>query len=288
MSLALVTGATAGIGRAFAERLARDGHDLVLVARTEATLDRVASEIRAAFGVCVRTLPADLATVSGCRAVEDLVRGGTTVDVLVNNAGIVLRGPFPSNGLDEEETMLDLNVRAVLRLTHAVLPGMVARRSGSIVNVSSFTAAGPGALSTTYPAGKAWLLSFSEALGRSRQLRDAGVRMTVVLPGFTRTELFDRSRFDASRLPGWLWLKPETVASAALRDLARGKAVSVPTLRYKTAVWGLRHLPRLLLQPFSWDLAAPGRPGPTPAPRHPAAPERGAARRYSNRRSSCI
>ncbi|MGB8944037.1 MAG: SDR family NAD(P)-dependent oxidoreductase, partial [Streptomyces sp.] len=108
MSLALVTGATVGIGRAFAERLARDGHDLVLVARTEATLDRVASEIRAAFGVCVRTLPADLATVSGCRAVEDLVQSETTVDVLVNNAGIVLRGPFPSNGLDEEETMLDL------------------------------------------------------------------------------------------------------------------------------------------------------------------------------------
>lgn len=98
--------------------------------------------------------------------------------------------------------MLDLNVRAGPRLRHAVLPAMVARRSGSIVDVSSFMAAGPGALSTTYPAGKAWLLSFSEGLGCSQQLRDAGVRMMVVLPGFTRTGLFDRSRFDASGLPG--------------------------------------------------------------------------------------
>ncbi|WP_405628690.1 SDR family NAD(P)-dependent oxidoreductase [Streptomyces sp. NBC_01174] len=278
MPLALVTGATVGIGRAFAERLARDGYDLILVARTESALHRVASEIRATFCVRVRTLPADLATVSGCQAVEDLVRAGMTIDVLVNNAGIVLRGPFPHNSIDDEEAMLNLNVRAALRLTHAVLPGMMARRSGSIVNVSSFTAAGPGALSTTYPAGKAWLLSFSEAMSRSRQLRDTGVQMTVVLPGFTRTELFDRSRFDASRLPSWLWLKPEAVASAALRDLARGKAVSVPTLRYKAAVWGLRHLPRLLLQPLFWDLSTPGRPGGMPVPLHAAASARPSVR----------
>ncbi|MBT2427483.1 SDR family oxidoreductase [Streptomyces sp. ISL-112] len=271
MPLALVTGATAGIGLAFTERLARDGHDLLLVARTAKTLDRVASQVRASCHVRVRTLPADLATITGCRAVEIRIRSGPAVDILVNNAGITLPNPFLHNGLDEEEAMLDLNVRAVLRLTHAALPGMIERRSGTIVNISSFTAAGPGALSTTYPAGKAWLLSFSEALGHSRQLRAAGVRMMAVLPGFTRTELFARSRFDASQLPGWLWLEPDQVVSAALRDLERGKAVSVPSLRYKSAVWGLRHLPRPLLRPLCWDLSAPSRLWARPAVTHPGA-----------------
>ncbi|MGG2463841.1 SDR family NAD(P)-dependent oxidoreductase [Streptomyces sp. RGM 3693] len=257
MPLALVTGPTAGIGRAFAERLARDGHDLVLVSRSPDTLEKTAGELRTAHQIHVETLPADLSTVSGCHLVEDRLITGQPVDLLVNNAGTSLPRPFLHNGVDAEEHLLDLNVRAVLRLTHAALPGMLARRYGRIVNVSSFTALGPGGLSTAYPASKAWALSFTEALARSAQLRSGRVHMMAVLPGFTRTELFDRSGFDIAHLPRWIWLTSEQVVAKALRDLERRRVVSIPSLRYKAASWALRYLPRPLLRPTSWDFSAP-------------------------------
>ncbi|MTE19347.1 SDR family NAD(P)-dependent oxidoreductase [Streptomyces sp. TRM43335] len=265
MPLALVTGPTAGIGRAFADRLARDGYDLVLVSRSATDLGSVAAELRAAHGVRVETLPGDLSTVSGCRLVEERVASGPPVDLLVNNAGTALHKPFLHNGVEAEEALLDLNVRAVLRLTHAVLPGMLERGSGRVVNVASFTALGPAGLSSTYPASKAWVLSFSEALARSAQLRGRGVRMMALLPGFTRTELFDRSGFETAHLPRWVWLNSERVVDVALRDLERGRVVSIPGLRYKAASWALRHLPRPLLRSTSWDLWAPnGFWGPRP------------------------
>ncbi|MEV6576391.1 SDR family NAD(P)-dependent oxidoreductase [Streptomyces sp. NPDC051577] len=257
MPLALITGATSGIGLAFAQQLAKEGYDLLLVARSADTLSSVATDIRTTFGVGVEVLPADLATSTGCDTVTHHLCDGVPVDLLVNNAGMALSEPFLHNGIAAEEALLHLNVQAILRLTHAALPGMLARRSGQIMNVSSFTAAGLSGLSTTYPASKAWILSFSEAVGRSAQLRAAGVHITALLPGFTRTELFERSGIETSQLRSWMWLRSQDVVASALRDLRRGKSISVPSLRYKAATWALRHLPRRLLRRMAWDLSAP-------------------------------
>ncbi|GGU58532.1 SDR family NAD(P)-dependent oxidoreductase [Streptomyces lavendofoliae] len=262
MPLALVTGATSGIGRAFAERLARDGHDLILVARTPEALEALAAALRRQANVSVHTLAADLSTLDGCRRVEEHLGA---VDLLVNNAGTMPAGAFLRNGVEAEEQMLDLNTRAVLRLTHAVLPGMIERRSGRVVNVASFSALGPGGLATTYPASKSWVLAFTEAIGGSDQVRRSGVRMMALLPGFTRTGLFRRTGIETSPMPRWIWPEADRVVADALRDLAKGRVVCVPSLRYKLAVWGLRHLPRPMLKPLSWDFSAPGKRWPPTA-----------------------
>ncbi|MFF8035793.1 SDR family NAD(P)-dependent oxidoreductase [Streptomyces sp. NPDC016626] len=264
MSLALVTGATSGVGRAFARHLARAHHDLVVVARTRHRLEELAEDLRRESGVRVEVLTADLSTAGGCRSVEDRLTATPSVDLLVNNAGMMLREPFPYTHATDEERLLAVNVRAVLRLTHAVLPAMIERRSGRIVNVASFSAYGSGGLATTYPASKSWVLAFSEAVGGSARVRRAGVRVMALLPGFTHTELHERSGIDLTGLPRWMWLDTDRVVDAALRDLERGRRISVPSVRYKLAVWGLRHLPRPLLLPLSWDFSAPGgfwRPG---------------------------
>ncbi|MFE9368057.1 SDR family NAD(P)-dependent oxidoreductase [Streptomyces sp. NPDC006978] len=259
MPLALVTGATSGIGGAFADRLARTGHDLILVARTRHHLERQAEALSRRTGVRVETLPADLATTEGCLLVEHRLTTGRPVDLLVNNAGIMLDKPFPQNDIAAEELVLSVNIRAVLRLTHAVLHGMVERGEGRVLNVATFSALGPGGLATTYPASKSWVLAFTESVGRSAHVRNSGVRVMALLPGFTRTELFDRAGVDPLNLPRWMWLRADHVAVSALRDLDRGRTVSVPSLRYKVVAWGLRHLPRALLLPLCWDFSSPSR-----------------------------
>ncbi|MCZ9351026.1 SDR family NAD(P)-dependent oxidoreductase [Streptomyces mutabilis] len=219
MSLALVTGATSGIGRAFARHLARAHHDLIVVARTRHRLEELAEDLKRESGVRVEILPADLSTAEGCRSVEDRLAAPPFVDLLVNNAGIMLREPFPYTRDADEERLLAVNVRAVLRLTHAALPVMIERETGRIVNVASFSAHGSGGLATTYPASKSWVLAFSEAVGRSAGVRRAGVGIMALLPGFTRTELHERSGIDLTGLPRWMWLDADRVADAALRDL---------------------------------------------------------------------
>lgn len=259
MPTALVTGATSGIGRAFAERLARTGHDLVLVARTRDVLDRQAETLSSETGIHTETLPADLSTMEGCRTVEKRITSGKPIDLLVNNAGLMLDKPFPQNQITEEELLINVNIRAVLRLTHAALPGMIKTGAGQVINVASFSALGPGGLATTYPASKSWVLTFTESIGRSAQVRNSGVRIMALLPGFTRTGFLERAGLDLANLPEWTWLRPEKVVATAMRDLNRGRYVSVPSLRYKVVAWGLHHLPRPLLRPISWDLSAPAR-----------------------------
>ena len=249
---ALVTGATAGLGAAFARRLAADGYDLVLVARDGERLAAVAAELSAAHGVACVVLVADLTTVEGCGSVE--ARLGDPehpIDLLVNNAGISLNGSFLRTDARDEERLLDLNVRAVLRLTHAALPGMVARGHGDIVNVSSvsgFAAVMPG---STYSASKAWVTNFSESIGLA--VRRRGVRVLALCPGYTRTEFHQRAGVDMSAIPGWLWLSADDVVRDALRDLRRGRLVSVPSARYKAVVFALKYVPSGLRRRFSPD-----------------------------------
>jgi short-subunit dehydrogenase len=243
MPTALVTGATAGIGAAFARRLAVEFHDLVLVARDAKRLASVAAELRDAHGVSVEVLSADLATDEGCGAVEArLADAERPIDVLVNNAGIGLRDSFLRNNVEDEERMLRLNVRAVMRLTHAALPVMVARGRGDVVNVSSVAGFGPTAPGSTYSATKAWVINFSESLHLA--VRAKGVRVVALCPGFVRTEFHARAGIPTSSIKDRLWLDADSVARAALADLRRGRAVSTPSLQYKVLGGLVRHVPR--------------------------------------------
>ncbi|KXK60795.1 short-chain dehydrogenase [Micromonospora rosaria] len=248
---ALITGATAGIGAAFARRLAADGWHLVLVARDADRLDAVATELTGRHGRRVEPLPADLSTEDGCAAVERRVAADPPVDLLVNNAGYSLNRSFVHSTPADEERLLRLNVHAVLRLTQAALRPMTERHHGAVINVSSVAGFGPVMPGSTYPASKAWVTSFSESVGQS--VRPFGVRVMAVCPGYTRTEFHERAGINTSALPGWMWLKADDVAAEALRDLHKGKMVSVPAWRYKLAVAGLRHAPRRLLHALTRD-----------------------------------
>jgi uncharacterized protein len=249
---ALVTGATSGIGAAFARRLAVDGYDLVLVARDGARLDSFGAELTKRHGVAVEPLAADLATAEGCERVQArLADPAAPVDMLVNNAGMSLNTPFLRSTVEREERLLSLNVHAVMRLTLAALPGMVERRRGDIINVSSVAGFGAAMPGSTYSASKAWVTNFTESVALS--VRPSRVRVMALCPGYTRTEFHDRAGINMSRTPRWLWLDADEVVRDGLRDLMRGKIVSVPDWKYKVAVFGMRHLPHGLARSVAKD-----------------------------------
>jgi uncharacterized protein len=241
MPTALVTGATSGIGAAFARRLAARGDDLVLVARTEPRLVEMRNSL-APTGVAVELLPADLASDEGCALVE--ARVGQGVDLLVNNAGLGIRGSFTQLAREDEEHQLRLNVRAVMRLTHAALPAMLARGGGDVINVSSVAGYVPRAGGASYTASKAYVTALSESL--HLEYAPQGVRVLALCPGFTRTEFHSRGEIDVSGIPERMWLTADEVVAAGLRDLARGRPVSVPGAAYKAIVAGSRIVPPAL------------------------------------------
>ena len=243
MTTALITGGTAGLGRAFADKFAELGYDLVLVARDQSRLDSVAEELRGqAAGVRVETISADLSTESGRAEVETrLGAEESPVDILVNNAGFALARSFRASEVEDEERLLDVHVRAVLRLTHAALPGMVKRGKGSVINVASVAAFVPRG---TYSAAKAWVVSFSESV--AAELSGTGVRCMALCPGFTHTEFHSRADVDPGQIPGWMWLDAPDVVDAAIEDLRKGLTVSVPGAKYKILVGANRLVPRRL------------------------------------------
>jgi uncharacterized protein len=244
VATALVTGASAGLGAEFARQLAARGYDLVLVARDENRLRSAAEDLG---NVSVEVLPADLTTDDGCAAVADRITDASRpVDLLINNAGIGTYRPFGTASLEAEERQLDLNVRAVLRLTHAAVRTMTGRGSGRIVNVSSVSAFVPRAGNATYGAGKAWVTMFTEAL--SIQLAGSGVTATAICPGFTHTEFHQRANADMSHVPERMWLEAADVVREGLDAAFAGKPVSIPTRRYKTLVGTARTLPRPVLR----------------------------------------
>ena len=244
---ALVTGATAGLGAAFARTLAAEGRDLVLVARTAQRLESMAADLRTRFGVQVEVLAADLSTEHGCAAVAArLLHSDQPIDTLVNNAGIGLYRAFGKAPLADERRLLDLNVGSVLTLTHAAVEAMTARGRGEIINVSSVAGFVPRGASTTYAAGKAWVTSFSEGL--ALLLSGTGVRVTAICPGFTRTEFHDRAKADMSGTPSWLWLDADRVVAEGLADARAGVVISVPSKRYKALLLLVKVLPRSVVR----------------------------------------
>ncbi|MET7637543.1 SDR family NAD(P)-dependent oxidoreductase [Streptomyces sp. NPDC005438] len=240
MRTVLITGATAGLGAAFARRAARDGHAVVLVARDGERLRRVANELTATHRTPTEVLPADLGTEEGLRAVEHrLSDAGSPVDVLVNNAGFGLRDRFLQASLEQELTMLRVHCEAVLRLTTAAVTGMRERGRGAVVNVASVAAFVPRG---TYGASKAWVAQFTQ--GAAVDLASEGVRLMALCPGLVRTEFHQRAGMGTEDVPGWMWLDADRVVDAALRDLARGRTLSVPDLRYKTLAGVTKLVPR--------------------------------------------
>jgi hypothetical protein len=242
MATALITGPTAGIGRGFADAFARKGFNLVLVARNEERLEAVATDLSERYGVGCEVLPADLCQRADIdRVAARLADPDNPVQALVNNAGFGLNRSFLGSSIDDEQRSLDVLVTAVLRLTHAAAPGMVDRRSGIIVNVSSVASWITGG---TYSAAKSWVTVFTESL--AQELAGTGVRATAVCPGFVHTEFHQRAGIDMSSIPEWLWLDVDQVVAQAFRDLATGSSVSVAGPQYKAVSAVLRHGPRAL------------------------------------------
>lgn len=244
MATALVTGGTSGIGAAFARALAERGDDLVLVARDADRLEQVAADLRQRHGVAVETLAADLADRADVARVADrLSDAAQPVDLLVNNAGFGLRTPLTAEDLSPFEHGFAVMVHAVMVLAGAAARAMRERGRGAIVNVGS--TAGYVTMGG-YSALKAFVGVYSESL--ANELRGSGVTVTLLAPGWVRTEFHSRAAIGTGSIPGFLWLDADALVAECLRDVAAGKVISIPSRRYRLLILAARHAPRPLVQ----------------------------------------
>lgn len=242
--LVLITGASGGIGEALARRVAADGCSLVLVARQRDALSRLAEELSATHGIRAHVMPADLTDPAAPQTImEELQRQGLTVDVLVNNAGVGLYGPFAQTDWEAQRRMMQLNMTALTHLTKLCLPHMIAQRSGKILNVASTAAFQPGPLMAVYYATKAYVLSFSEAL--ANELQGSGVTVTALCPGPTLTQFQSQANLGAVRLLRiGLLTDAAAVARAGYAGLMKGRTVVIPGTANRLLVGAVRVLPR--------------------------------------------
>ena len=242
---ALITGASSGIGKAFAERLARDGYDVVLVARRRDRLEALATNLRDTRGVSVDVFPADLTNPGDLHLVEKKVREDANLELLVNNAGFGKIGAYGDLDLEVEDEEIRLNILALVRLTHAAIPGMVARQRGAIINVSSIVAFLPVPFLATYSATKAYVNSFTEAI--HEELKGTGVKIQALCPGRTHTEFHERAGINTSDHPS-KGMTSESVVDASLRALKHDKVICVPGITNRVTARIMSLLPRALLR----------------------------------------
>jgi short-subunit dehydrogenase len=228
LGTAVITGASTGIGAVYADRLARRGYDLVLVARNGARLQAQADRLATTYGRTVRTVAADLTRDADLRRVEDLLRSDAGITLLVNNAGVGDTGPLLGSDADRMQDMIALNVTALTRLTHAAAPGFVARGQGAFINIASVIAIAPELLNGVYGGSKAYVVAFSQSL--RQELADKGVRVQVVLPGATATDFWQIAGTPVEHLPGEIVMRADDMVDAALAGFDQGEFATIPAL----------------------------------------------------------
>ena len=243
---ALITGASTGIGAIYADRLAKRGYDLILVARNQDRLATLAARLRHETGRAVTTVVADLTATADLAEVEAILRTNPRIALLVNNAGVAATTPLLGSDVDQMDAMIRLNVRALTRLTYAVAPRLVARGGGTIINIASVVALAPELLNGVYAAGKAFVLAFSQSL--HNELTDKGVRVQAVLPGATATEIWERAGRPLSSLPAEMVMSADDMVDAALAGLDQGELVTLPALPDK-AEWDAYDAARRAMAP---------------------------------------
>jgi uncharacterized protein len=226
--VALITGASSGIGAIYADRLARRGYDLILVARNQDRLNRLADELAHGTGRAVETLAADLNDAAGLARVEARLRDDPAITLLVNNAGVGAVAPLLDSDVDRMTDMVALNVVALTRLTYAAAPGFVARGKGGFINIASIVAIAPELLNGVYGASKAYVLALTQSL--QHELADKGVRVQAVLPGATATEFWDVAGLPVDHLPSEWVMKADAMVDAALAGFDLGEVVTIPAL----------------------------------------------------------
>jgi short-subunit dehydrogenase len=247
---ALITGASTGIGAVYADRLATRGYNLILVSRDQNRLKELASRLQAKTDRTVDVLAADLTQKSDLLKVEERLRTDTSITALVNNAGFGATSKLIESSIDDLENMIDLNVTALTRLTHAVLPGLVERSSdrqdGLIINIASIVALAPELLNGTYSGTKAYVVNFTQSL--NHELAGKGIQVQAVLPGATSTEFWDRAGLAIHHLPGEIVMTAEDMVDASLAGLDRQELITIPALP-DAADWQKFNDARLALGP---------------------------------------
>ena len=238
--LAFITGASSGIGAAFARRLAANGYDLIIHGRRKELLDALAAELAQKHGTRCELLIAELSEDAGIELVAKRAASAAP-DILINNAGIGTASVFADPDLAPKLAMLRVHIDASVRITHAALPAMRARGSGAIINVASVAGLAPSGGSVLYGASKAFLVFFSESL--ALDLRGSGIRVQALCPGLTHTDFHSRIGLDYSRLPESMWQSPDAVVAESLRCLARGRTLCITGRINRLMVWLYRHLP---------------------------------------------
>lgn len=260
--IALITGASSGIGAAFARKLASLGYNLILVARREAKLVQLATQLQQQFNIQAQALVADLSQSVAVERIERLIAELPTLELLVNNAGFGVPGKFAEIPLDKTMAMIDVHVVASTRLTHAALPAMIARGKGAIINVASIGGFIPRPQDTVYCATKAYLISFSEAL--QGELADTGVHVQALCPGFVPTEFLDSPEYEQlhvkNQIPRWLWSPADAVVAESLHTLKRDQVVCIPGFKNRVLVALTRSgLAGVLLKILAKRLHSPNR-----------------------------
>ncbi|MNK73140.1 Serine 3-dehydrogenase [compost metagenome] len=225
---ALITGASSGIGAVYADRLARQGYDLILVARSQGKLNALASHLSDETGRTVEVVAADLTNKADSLRVEQILRSDASITLLVNNAGVGGVMPLLASPVDDMEAMIDLNVTALMRLAYAVVPGFVARGTGTVINIASIVAIAPEILNGVYGGTKAFVLSLSQSM--QHELADKGIRIQAVLPGATATDFWSEAGNPVENLPQEIVMSAEDMVDAALAGLAAGEVVTIPGL----------------------------------------------------------
>jgi short-subunit dehydrogenase len=243
---ALITGASSGIGAVYADRLAKAGYDLILVARNEGRLATLAARLIRETGRNVESLPADLMQAADLAKVEARLKSDTRITLLINNAGVGAATPLLQSDIEKMQQMITLNVSVLTRLAYAVVPAFVARGAGTLVNIASIVAIAPELLNGVYGGTKAFVLAFTQSL--QHELADKGVRVQAVLPGATATEFWDIAGVPIGQLPPAWVMTTEDMVDAALAGLAQGEVITIPSLPQQ-ADWQAFEAARDVLRP---------------------------------------